>query len=585
MDPTEITKIMESFKYVNEELEKKSASIFIAPLEHSLSRKVFKRNLHKLRKDGWGVIKGTNDPDGFKAYFADNSATGIKQIFHLDHIGNEAIRKSITSKMFTLDDLKDDKAIIDSIENAGTMLELLPSPNKNFIGQDLYFESDYFPTERYHFVINYVHLWLFNTGIGMLCFKAKLIRVEDTDFVKDKKINLSHIARFNRCMRCLHEIRGGNTIFYSDKTKIAENHFFKEIVMHKWLSEGPNQPSRVLGLSADIFKAKLLDKQYSHMKVFTWAYLDLDHGNEQEIKNRKLIWDQPYLWPKPHNTTLANDLSNEDWTPLDSSMHYAVMEGYPSVKDYVLYDLAETGDYLSSMDSNNMWALNPEYLKSLLLNQHIEMYMDKDGLATFETLAFISTRTHKADIGSSGNEDNWESNIYPLYILLLHVSATINKFENITTDAYKAPERYLQHTKDFQMFRNSFWFHQYGNKVQDKIFASKIINALDISARFNHLEKEMQEVANSIVQVTQQYKAIALSTALFLLYPIWLWADANQMLNKLKQYYRGDPYESLSVTLLAALSIIVFFVIFSKPIKRFVSFIWAKVLSFRYHDE
>ena len=95
----------------------------------------------------------------------------------------------------------------------------------------------------------------------------------------------------------------------------------------------------------------------------------------------------------------------------------------------------------------------------------------------------------------------------------------------------------------------------------------------------------MQEVANSIVQVTQQYKAIALSTALFLLYPIWLWADANQMLNKLKQYYRGDPYESLSVTLLAALSIIVFFVIFSKPIKGFVSFIWAKVLSFRYHDE
>ena len=130
MDAAKIKEIIESFKYVNEGLDKKSASIFIAPLEHSLSRKIFKRNLHELRKDGWGIIKGTNDPDGLKAYFTDKSLRGTKQIFHLDHIGNEAIRKSITSKMFTLDDLKDDKAIIDSIENAGTMLE----PGQNNAG-------------------------------------------------------------------------------------------------------------------------------------------------------------------------------------------------------------------------------------------------------------------------------------------------------------------------------------------------------------------------------------------------------------------------------------------------------------------
>jgi hypothetical protein len=485
--------------------------------------------------------------------------------------------------MFPGDNDSYDKAVIESIENSGTMFELSSQPDQNFLNTDLYFETDYYQGERYYFTLDYVHLWLFNTGIGMLCFKAKLIRVENKESGVSDTSTLAHIARFNRCLRSFENIEGNTRFFTYEHTQIAQGHFFKDIILDKWLSNGPDESSTVLGLTANA-KGKLLDKQYSHMKVFTWATLNPRSGNEQWDINKELIWEMPYMWPKPDTANIVNDLSDKNWTPLASSMHYAIMEGYPSVKDYFLYEFAETGDSLSAYNSNHIYAVNPEYLKYILQNQHIEMYAEKDGLATNESLAFISTRTPEL-IDVASVPPNWQSNIYPLYILQLHVHEAINKFENVTTDAYKAPERYLQQIKDFQMFRNSFWFHQYGNKAQDKIVARKIDNALNIDARFNHLEKEMQEVANSIVQATQQIKTIVFTTTLILLYPIWLWIDANQILDELKIYYTEDPYESLGITFLALFLIQVFLVIFNKPIKTIISLIWSKMLSIRYYNE
>lgn len=583
MNPTDIEKIIDSFKYLNDDSSTNSGSIFVAPLNHLLTKKLFKKNLQQIHKDGWKTVKGTKNSEGFKAYFADHSLKEKKQIFHLDHIGSEAIRKSVTNKMFPGDNDSYDKAVIESIENSGTMFELSSQPDQNFLNTDLYFETDYYQGERYYFTLDYVHLWLFNTGIGMLCFKAKLIRVENKESGVSDTSTLAHIARFNRCLRSFENIEGNTRFFTYEHTQIAQGHFFKDIILDKWLSNGPDESSTVLGLTANA-KGKLLDKQYSHMKVFTWATLNPRSGNEQWDINKELIWEMPYMWPKPDTANIVNDLSDKNWTPLASSMHYAIMEGYPSVKDYFLYEFAETGDSLSAYNSNHIYAVNPEYLKYILQNQHIEMYAEKDGLATNESLAFISTRTPEL-IDVASVPPNWQSNIYPLYILQLHVHEAINKFENVTTDAYKAPERYLQQIKDFQMFRNSFWFHQYGNKAQDKIVASKIDNALNIDARFNHLEKEMQEVANSIVQATQQIKTIVFTTTLILLYPIWLWIDANQILDELKIYYTEDPYESLGITFLALFLIQVFLVIFNKPIKTIISLIWSKMLSIRYYNE
>jgi len=95
----------------------------------------------------------------------------------------------------------------------------------------------------------------------------------------------------------------------------------------------------------------------------------------------------------------------------------------------------------------------------------------------------------------------------------------------------------------------------------------------------------MQEVSNSIVQATQQIKSILFTTILILLYPIWLWVDANQMLDNLKILFVEKPFESLGLISLTIVVVPMFYMIFNKQIKNTVSFIWSKLLSVRYHDE
>lgn len=581
MKSAEVEKILDSFKLINEENGYQSASIFIAPVEHSLNKKLLKRDLSKINKDGWKIVHRADDSDDFKAYFNNK-----RQILHLNELGNDAIKQSVTDKMFTHKEEDSINSILDSIENSGTMFELLPQPEKNFINKDLYFDADHYAGMRYHFTINWVHLWLFNTGIGMLSFKAKLIRVEDKSSGVSYQTDIGHIAKFNRCMRCKHEITDKKVSFYTyEDQKISESHFFKDIAIDNWLKNSPNSSSMILALDSESIDQKLLQNQYSHMRVLTWAYLNPYRKDGKINQDRKVLWNMPNVWPEHGYESIDSSLFEKDWGALASSLHFANMEGYPSIKDYLLYDLAETGEYLSSWRENNVWALNPEYLKSLLQNQHIEVFAEKDGLAVKEALAFISTRTPETMDPNLLLAEEWESLHYPLYIFMLHVDAAINKFEKLTTNAYKAPERYLQRTKDFQKFRNTFWFHQYGSRNTSRVIANKINLALDIDERFEHIEKEMQEVSNSIVQATQQIKSILITMILILVYPIWLWVDANQMLDNLKILFVEKPIESLGLISLTIVVVPIFYMIFDKQIKNTISFIWSKLLSVRYHDE
>ena len=125
----------------------------------------------------------------------------------------------------------------------------------------------------------------------------------------------------------------------------------------------------------------------------------------------------------------------------------------------------------------------------------------------------------------------------------------------------------------------------YGSRNTSRIIANKINFALDIDERFEHIEKEMQEVSNSIVQATQQIKSILITMILILVYPIWLWVDANQMLDNLKILFVEKPVESLGLISLTIVVVPIFYMIFDKQIKNTISFIWSKLLSVRYHDE
>ena len=61
MNPSEAEKIIDSFKFINEENDYQSASIFIAPVEHSLNKKLLKRDLPKINKDGWEIGHRADD--------------------------------------------------------------------------------------------------------------------------------------------------------------------------------------------------------------------------------------------------------------------------------------------------------------------------------------------------------------------------------------------------------------------------------------------------------------------------------------------------------------------------------------------
>ena len=177
-------------------------------------------------------------------------------------------------------------------------------------------------------------------------------------------------------MRCKHEIIDKKVCFYTyEGQKISESYFFKDIAIDNWLKNSPDSPSMILALDSESIDQKLLQNQYSHMKVLTWAYLNPYKKDGKINEDHKILWNMPTVWPEHGYEGIDSSLFKKDWGALASSLHFASMEGYPSIKDYLLYDLAETGQYLSSWNENNVWALNPEYLKSLLQNQHIEIYL------------------------------------------------------------------------------------------------------------------------------------------------------------------------------------------------------------------
>jgi len=555
-----------------------AGTIFFTKLEHRLKKSNFKKDKEFFSSSQWKkILLSSNE---FKARFYDSSAKNSVAKINLDQIGTDAIAQSITKKMFS------DKSEIDysSFAGAGMVLELDSKFSAGLVGKELFFTSEFpdFKDRKFFFTVDWVHLWVFNSDIAILTFQATLTKITGLQDDVPLSISLGDLSAFNRCMRCSQEIRGGDTKFYiasNPEKEVSSNYFYKDIIWEIWLKNQDDDNYSILGLDKTGFRLHQ-DLQYHHMHHFSWAYLNPFIDNQGQIDTQKnILWDMPYLWPENMSiNTVLNNLESQEWNDLKSSMHFAMMEGYPTTKDFILHNYAVTGSTSSNLDDWNPWKINPEHLKTVFNDQHIEMFAEKDGFVTKESMVFISTRT-KYHHQSPDTSPRWVEIYYPLYALLLHLNFAVSRFVTKTVDAYQFPEMYIQESKDFQKFRNSFWFSQYGNDPETKLIARKISDTLNLEDRFAHLEKEMQEVSDSILKATHQIRIVIASVFLITVYPFWLLLKSSDGFNLLQNIFLQNKEFSLLLITTGILILGFFAVKFKKLLARLIGKLWSKILS------
>lgn len=569
------------------EKEEKSlayGSIFLESFNHSITNSTLKKHFDK---DKWRKVCINLNDNKAGASFKSSELGGNS--LNLEEIGTDAIRTSITQKIFTTDANVDYR----QLEKAGMLLELTQDDH-SLIGKKLYFEdqenkSTGFIDRKFGFEVNWVHLWLFNSGIALLTYKATLLEVTNTKSSENEELTLDHLALFNRCLRCTHDLATNalNFHFYHEnesaqKVTVSKSYFFKDVIVDKWLSNNDKQKSGMQWLGIHDAATALYKRQYHHMQTLTWAHIDprAKTQNSHETKKAELLWNMPYMWPEPSNgyslDKIIDDLGAENWNTTMSSAHFAMMEGYPTTKDYVLHNFTATGIEASNLDVNNSWHINPEYLRNLFDSAHFEMYAEKDGLAMKDTLGIISNRTKEMQ---SDLAPKWINVYYPLYTLVMHLHFAIGRFETMSVGAYEQPEKHLQESNDFQRFRNNFWFHQYGNESETKLLVSKIKTSQALDERFEHLDSEMQEVSDAIMRRTQQAKLILAAFFLGAIYPFWNLLKASPLGTLFTSIFETNETLYYGALIVALLTVFLVGILFFRPIIKIFGKIWAKILT------
>ena len=455
---------------------------------------------------------------------------------------------------------------------------------------------------RQKFSVKWVDLWFFNDQTAVLAFKAELIGDETNADSEDVPVlNMQELNEFNRYLRDPNYNRDPKSQLQVVNLASGEKHdWWKTLVFDRWLlstgkkvEHGLSDESGeflgiklprplgktasggfnigVLGRVSDGDSATERRDHYSrYAKLITMAQIpDLgtrisgttEQGTASEVE---FLWNAPVTDPPFDFSGHYESCVSGKRMDIFSAYHFATMEGYPTAGDYLLYDLATTGNVGGAAGfSGRGWQVSPEYLRELLGEGAIEIWEYWRGFALHDSLAVLATDKSMPMVPKKVNEkrhgSQLETRYYYLYVYLYHIQFRLNTLsseiiDGDLVDLYKS--RLIQNR--FNQFRNQYWFRDLTVDFQGVYIADKLKKALRLDDAFQTVEEEIQDVASFIDEKLEKGKQALITLLLAVVTPVIYLLDVLGVKDVLVRY--GETHRVESIATAVVVLILVAFV-------------------------
>jgi len=346
---------------------------------------------------------------------------------------------------------------------------------RNNIGTDYSFKDK--DQNLYTFHLFWLDLWLFADGTGIISFKA--------DLKGDR--NISSLAVFHRHLR---DTQAAEVSLVGQASEAEPVNLWSDFILNESLQHGT-----CLGLKeSDV--GSLFDPYQRNAKVLMAAQFETPLNDEYSLAWGRPLMDPPILL----NTEHKNRIATGAWDTTLAAVRGAVVSGYATVRDMVLFELATVSDEGASLGWNNdkTFQYSSEYVREMIDSQFVEVWEHWNALMLRDSCVMLSFESQMPLVVDGNHPKKYgqaETRYYPLYILTYHLRYSLDRMseeliDSNLSDAIKS--RKLR--EKFIRFRNQYWFHEVTTDFLGREVFEKMKVGIGVECAYEAVKDEVDTV-------------------------------------------------------------------------------------------
>jgi len=347
--------------------------------------------------------------------------------------------------------------------------------------------------KSYEFQINWVDLFLYNDGTGLLAFKVESLAVEN---------GIDQLSLMNRTLR---EFNNENLTVQLKGGEVAPSSFWSDIVFNQWLGfdheipdnslvsklSGEQEPAAGLLQSSATAPKEAFDRFQRCCKTLVVARTpDLAEGENTMLWGRPLS-DPPIYYADKHYQAVEQG----EWDATLASSQKSAMAGYATVRDMVVFELATVSEEQASLGwkGGKGWQYSLEYIRKVVDNNFVEVWEYWSGMGLRDTFTFVSYDKSMPIMWQA------ESYYYPLYALAYHNRFRLDCLSQSIVDYDMADaQRGRKMRDDFQRFRNQYWFQDVTVDFQGVEVYEQMKNGMGLNDQYKTVSSEVADVSDHL---------------------------------------------------------------------------------------
>ncbi len=245
-------------------------------------------------------------------------------------------------------------------------------------------------------------------------------------------------------------------------------------------------------------------------------------GSTDAASGCERAWKVPEVDPPLNAGRIAAEQTQGRWSQEQTAMLQALANGYATLGDTLLYELASSTDAGAALglDGQRAWCISTEYLRALFADSGIDIWADWKGLALRDCCAFLAWHPSMPIIAQA------EQRYYPLYLHGYYSQLRLHDFseaiiERELTDLRRA--RAIRHA--FMQFRNQFWFREPTIRFQGIEVADAMRAGMGLNALFESVASEVDLIGGYVDEKATAGRQQLIALLVFLFWPFGLLLD------------------------------------------------------------
>ncbi len=231
-----------------------------------------------------------------------------------------------------------------------------------------------------------------------------------------------------------------------------------------------------------------------------------------------MLWGRPLSNPPVYYGDKHDELLNAgEWDATLAASQHAVVAGYATVRDMVVFELATVSSEQASLGwkGGRGWQYSLEYIHKVVNNNFIGIWEYWAGIALRDTCVFVSY--------DEPMPIKWqaESYYYPLYMLVYHNRFKLDCLSQSIIDYDMADALNGRMVRDeFQRFRNQYWFQDVTVDFQGVEIYGQMQHGMGLNEQYETVSSEISDVSDHLQEKWDRGSRTLLTTLAVLFAPL-----------------------------------------------------------------